>query len=128
MREIIAQVADDNILTEIRKDWATNILTALCTINGNTVGIVANQPQSLAGTLDISASQKGARFVNFCDAFNIPIVTFVDTPDSNQEKDLEWRGMIRHGGPTCLCVCKCNNPANMCDHTKKLRRRLYCDG
>ena len=110
MREIIAQVADDNILTEIRKDWATNILTALCTINGNTVGIVANQPQSLAGTLDISASQKGARFVNFCDAFNIPIITFVDTPGFQPGKDLEWRGMIRHGAQLAFAYANATIP------------------
>ena len=110
MREIIAQAADDNILTEIRKDWATNILTALCTINGNTVGIVANQPQSLAGTLDISASQKGARFVNFCDAFNIPIITFVDTPGFQPGKDLEWRGMIRHGAQLAFAYANATIP------------------
>ena len=110
MREIIAQVADDNILTEIRKDWAINILTALCTINGNTVGILANQPQSLAGTLDISASQKGARFVNFCDAFNIPIITFVDTPGFQPGKDLEWRGMIRHGAQLAFAYANATIP------------------
>ncbi|GIR34985.1 MAG: hypothetical protein CM15mP49_03700 [Actinomycetota bacterium] len=124
--EIIAQVADDNILTEIRKDWATNILTALCTINGNTVGIVANQPQSLAGTLDISASQKGARFVNFCDAFNIPIITFVDTPGFQPGKDLEWRGMIRHGAQLAFAYANATIP--ICVTIEKLRRRLYCDG
>ena len=110
MREIIAQVADDQILTEVRKDWATNIITALCTINGNTVGIVANQPQSLAGTLDISASQKGARFVNFCDAFNIPIITFVDTPGFQPGKDLEWRGMIRHGAQLAFAYANATIP------------------
>ncbi|MCH2616879.1 MAG: methylmalonyl-CoA carboxyltransferase, partial [Acidimicrobiales bacterium] len=110
MREIIAQVSDDQILTEVRKDWATNIITALCTINGNTVGIVANQPQSLAGTLDISASQKGARFVNFCDAFNIPIITFVDTPGFQPGKDLEWRGMIRHGAQLAFAYANATIP------------------
>jgi len=110
MRHIIQQVVDDQILTEIRKDWATNLITALCTVNGNTVGIVANQPQSLAGTLDISASQKGARFVNFCDAFNIPIITFVDTPGFQPGKDLEWRGMIRHGAQLAFAYANSTIP------------------
>ena len=67
------------------------------TIDGRPVGIVANQPIALAGTLDIPASQKSARFVAFCDAFNLPIITLVDTPGFYPGKDLEWRGMIRHG-------------------------------
>jgi len=66
-------------------------------MDGRPVGIVANQPMALAGTLDIPASQKAARFVNLCDAFNIPIITLVDTPGFYPGKDLEWRGMIRHG-------------------------------
>src|SRR6185369_7505872 len=70
---------------------------ALTTFDGRPVGVIANQPISLAGTLDIHASQKAARFVAFCDAFNLPIVTFVDTPGFYPGKDLEWRGMIRHG-------------------------------
>ena len=85
------------MLTEIRKEWATNLVTSFATLGGHPVGVVANQPQSLAGTLNIAASQKGARFVSFCDAFNIPIITFVDTPGFQPGKDLEWRGMIRHG-------------------------------
>jgi propionyl-CoA carboxylase beta chain len=72
-------------------------VTCFATFGGRPVGIVANQPVALAGTLDIPASQKGARFVSFCDAFNIPIITLVDTPGFYPGKDLEWRGMIRHG-------------------------------
>ncbi|MBT96178.1 MAG: methylmalonyl-CoA carboxyltransferase [Acidimicrobiaceae bacterium] len=110
IRHIIEKVVDDEILTEIRKDWATNMITGLATLNGYTVGLVANQPQSLAGTLDIAASQKGARFVNFCDAFNIPIITFVDTPGFQPGKDLEWRGMIRHGAQLAFAYANATIP------------------
>jgi acetyl-CoA carboxylase carboxyltransferase component len=72
-------------------------VTALATIDGRPVGIVANQPVAIAGTLDIPASQKGARFVSWCDAMGIQLLTLVDTPGFYPGKDLEWRGMIRHG-------------------------------
>ena len=72
-------------------------MTALATLDGRPVGIVANQPVHRAGTLDIEASRKAARFIAWCDVFNLPIVTFVDTPGFEPGRDLEWRGMIRHG-------------------------------
>jgi acetyl-CoA carboxylase carboxyltransferase component len=97
VRDVIRALADDGDVTELRARWANNVVTALCTIGGLPVGVVANQPIALAGTLDIPASQKAARFVAFCDAFNLPIVTLVDTPGFYPGKDLEWRGMIRHG-------------------------------
>ena len=97
VRSVIESIVDDGVITEIRSQWALNIVTAFASIDGRPVGIVANQPMALAGTLDIPASQKAARFVNFCDAFNLPIITFVDTPGFYPGKDLEWRGMIRHG-------------------------------
>ena len=97
VRSVVESIVDDGIITEIRSQWALNIVTAFASIDGRPVGIVANQPMALAGTLDIPASQKAARFVNFCDAFNLPIITFVDTPGFYPGKDLEWRGMIRHG-------------------------------
>jgi acetyl-CoA carboxylase carboxyltransferase component len=97
VREVIRALADDGDLLELRARWAANVVTAFATIGGMPVGIVANQPMSLAGTLDIPASQKAARFVAFCDAFNLPIITLVDTPGFYPGKDLEWRGMIRHG-------------------------------
>src|SRR3954454_24603502 len=84
-------------MLELRNRWAPNVVTAFASISGLPIGIVANQPLALAGTLDIPASQKAARFVAFCDAFNLPIVTLVDTPGFYPGKDLEWRGMIRHG-------------------------------
>jgi len=97
VRQVIACLADDAALLEIRSRWAPNVVTAFTTIAGRPVGVVANQPLALAGTLDIPASQKAARFVAFCDAFNLPLVTLVDTPGFYPGKDLEWRGMIRHG-------------------------------
>lgn len=97
VRQVIAALCDDRDYLELRPHWAANLVTALATFQGQPVGIVANQPVVLAGTLDIPASQKGARFVSFCDAFNIPLLTLVDTPGFYPGKDLEWRGMIRHG-------------------------------
>lgn len=97
VRKVAEAIVDDGSLLEIRARWAGNVVTAFATIGGRPIGIVANQPMNLAGTLDIPASQKAARFVTFCDAFNIPIVTLVDTPGFYPGKDLEWRGMIRHG-------------------------------
>lgn len=92
-----ALIDDDGDLLEVRSRWAPNLVTAFATFGGRPVGILGNQPLALAGTLDIPASQKGARFVAFCDAFNLPIITLVDTPGFYPGKDLEWRGMIRHG-------------------------------
>ena len=97
VREVIRAICDDGEMLELRGRWAPNVVTAFAAIGGLPIGIVANQPLALAGTLDIPASQKAARFVAFCDAFNIPILTLVDTPGFYPGKDLEWRGMIRHG-------------------------------
>jgi acetyl-CoA carboxylase carboxyltransferase component len=97
VREVVRAIADDGDLLELRAGWAPQLVTALTRIDGRPVGVVANQPQSMAGTLDISAAQKGARFVAFCDAFNLALLTMVDTPGFMPGKDLEWRGMIRHG-------------------------------
>jgi acetyl-CoA carboxylase carboxyltransferase component len=97
VRKVIESIVDDGMHLELRAGWANNVVTTLASIGGRAVGIVANQPLALAGTLDIQASQKAARFVAFCDAFNLSIVTLVDTPGFYPGKDLEWRGMIRHG-------------------------------
>lgn len=97
VRAVMRALADDGEVLELRARWAPNLVTAFATMDGRPVGIIANQPIALAGTLDIPASQKGARFVAFCDAFNLPLVTLVDTPGFYPGKDLEWRGMIRHG-------------------------------
>lgn len=97
VRHVIESLVDDGQYLEVRARWAGNVVTAFATMGGRPVGIVANQPINLAGTLDIPASQKAARFVALCDAFNISIITLVDTPGFYPGKDLEWRGMIRHG-------------------------------
>ncbi len=97
VRDVARAIADDGVLCEVWSRWAPQIVTAFARLGGRSIGVVANQPRSLAGTLDIAASQKGARFVRLCDAFNLPILTLVDTPGFLPGKDLEWRGMIRHG-------------------------------
>ena len=97
VRDVIRAICDDGEMLELRGRWAPNVVTTFASIGGMPIGIIANQPLALAGTLDIPASQKAARFVAFCDAFNLPIVTLVDTPGFYPGKDLEWRGMIRHG-------------------------------
>jgi acetyl-CoA carboxylase carboxyltransferase component len=97
VRQVAEAIVDEHSLLEIRARWAGNVVTAFATIGGRPIGIVANQPMNLAGTLDIPASQKAARFVAMCDAYNLPLLTLVDTPGFYPGKDLEWRGMIRHG-------------------------------
>jgi len=97
VRQVAEAIVDEDSLYELRGRWAGNVVTAFATVGGRPIGIIANQPMNLAGTLDIPASQKAARFVAFCDAFRLPIVTLVDTPGFYPGKDLEWRGMIRHG-------------------------------
>ncbi len=110
VREVAAAIVDDGDLLELRTRWAPNLVTALATIGGRPVGIVANQPVAIAGTLDIPASQKGARFVSFCDAFSIPLLTLIDTPGFYPGKDLEWRGMIRHGAQLAFAYARATVP------------------
>ncbi len=110
IRHLAASIVDDGHLVELRGGWAPNIVTALASIGGHPVGIVANQPTAMAGTLDIAASQKGARFVSFCDAFNIALLTLVDTPGFYPGKDLEWRGMIRHGAQMAFAYARASVP------------------
>ena len=110
VRTVLETVADDGTVIEVRAGWAPNLVTAFASVDGWPVGMVANQPQHLAGTLDIAASQKGARFVSFCDAFNLPLVTFVDTPGFQPGKDLEWRGMIRHGAQMAFAYARASVP------------------
>jgi len=110
VRKVLRAIVDDGEVFEIRERWAANVVTAFATIGGETVGIVANQPMVLAGTLDIPASQKAARFVSFCDAFNVPLLTIVDTPGFYPGKDLEWRGMIRHGGQLVFAYARATVP------------------
>lgn len=95
--DVVEDVLDAGSVLELRASYATNLVTALGRLDGRAVGVVANQPCRRAGTLDIEASMKAARFVAWCDSFNLPIITFVDTPGFEPGRDLEWRGMIRHG-------------------------------
>jgi methylmalonyl-CoA decarboxylase subunit alpha len=102
MRKIIARVFDQKSdgsknFFELFPDWATNMITCFSRLNGYSVGVIANQPWSKAGCLDIDASDKSSRFIRFCDAFNIPLVTIVDVPGYLPGTDQEWGGIIRHG-------------------------------
>jgi acetyl-CoA carboxylase carboxyltransferase component len=110
VRGVIATVSDDADYLELWPRYAPQLITALAHVDGRTVGYLANQPQTMAGTLDINASQKGARFVNFCDSFNIPLITLVDTPGFLPGKDLEWRGMIRHGAELVFAYAEATVP------------------
>src|SRR5262247_3469223 len=97
MKELIAAVVDEGYFYEVQREFAPNILVGLARLGGRPVGIVANQPANLAGCLDINASVKAARFIRFCDCFNIPIVTFVDVPGFLPGTSQEYDGIIRHG-------------------------------
>jgi propionyl-CoA carboxylase beta chain len=110
MKKVIAEVVDDGDFLEVFPFWAGNIVTAFARIDGHAVGIVGNQPQVLAGTLDIDASEKAARFVRTCDAFNIPIVTFVDVPGFLPGTDQEYGGIIRHGAKLLYSYCEASVP------------------
>ena len=110
VRDVIRGIVDDGELLDLWGGWAPNLVTAFATLDGHPIGIVANQPIALAGTIDIPASQKGARFVELCDAFNIAILTLVDTPGFFPGKDLEWRGMIRHGAQLVAAYARASVP------------------
>ena len=97
MYEVIGSIVDDGKFLEVHKSWAKNIIVGFAHMNGRSVGIVANQPKTLAGVLDINASRKAARFVRFCDAFNIPLVTLVDVPGFLCGTQQEYGGIISHG-------------------------------
>jgi acetyl-CoA carboxylase carboxyltransferase component len=110
VRVVINDVVDTDTFFELRSQHAPNLVTGLARLDGRAIGVVANQPQQRAGTLDIDASRKAARFVSWCDNFNLPIVTFVDTPGFEPGRDLEWRGMIRHGAELVHAYCAATVP------------------
>jgi propionyl-CoA carboxylase beta chain len=110
MREVIGAVVDDGYFFEVQAGWARNMLVGFARLGGRSVGIVANQPAFLAGCLDIDASVKAARFVRFCDCFNIPIVTFVDVPGFLPGTNQEWGGIIRHGAKLLYAFCEATVP------------------
>ena len=110
MLQLISEVVDEGYFLEIHKHFAANIIVGFARMNGRPVGIVANQPQVLAGCLNIEASRKAARFIRFCDAFNIPIVSFVDVPGFLPGKDQEWNGIITHGAKLLYAYAEATVP------------------
>ncbi|MBB4914302.1 acyl-CoA carboxylase subunit beta [Streptosporangium saharense] len=110
MREVIEEIVDDGEVLELHEQWAPNVVCALVRLDGRVVGVVANQPAQLAGVLDIDAAEKAARFVQFCDAFNIPLVTMVDTPGFLPGTDQEHGGVIRHGAKLLYAYCNATVP------------------
>jgi propionyl-CoA carboxylase beta chain len=97
MRTVVGHIVDDGDFFEVQEHFATNMIVGFSRLGGRPVGIVGNQPSQMAGVLDIDASEKAARFVRFCDAFNIPLITFTDVPGFLPGTDQEWGGIIRHG-------------------------------
>jgi propionyl-CoA carboxylase beta chain len=97
MRDVFAHIVDDGEFFEVHRHYAQNIVVGFARLNGHAIGVVGNQPRALAGVLDIDSSVKGARFVRFCDAFNIPLLTFCDVPGFLPGTSQEWGGIIRHG-------------------------------
>jgi propionyl-CoA carboxylase beta chain len=110
MKELIGAVVDEGYFYEVQRGYAQNILIGFARLGGRPVGIVANQPASLAGCLDIRASVKAARFIRFCDCFNIPLVTFVDVPGFLPGTAQEYRGIIRHGAKLLYAYAEATVP------------------
>ncbi len=110
MHEVIKGIIDNDSFFEIHKDYATNIIVGFSRIGGRSVGVVANQPMSLAGVLDVDASKKAARFVRFCDAFNIPLLVLVDVPGFLPGTDQEWNGIILHGAKLLYALSEATVP------------------
>src|SRR3989442_790007 len=108
--EVIRRVVDDGEFLEVFPLWAMNVVTGLARLDGHTVGVVGNQPKVLAGTLDIEASEKASRFVRFCDAFNVPILTFVDVPGFLPGATQEYNGIIRHGAKLLYAFAEATVP------------------
>ncbi|HEX6790399.1 MAG TPA: acyl-CoA carboxylase subunit beta [Candidatus Krumholzibacteria bacterium] len=110
MVDVIHRVVDDGEFFQIQPLYATNIVVGFARLNGRAVGVVGNQPRSLAGVLDIRSSIKGARFVRFCDAFNIPLITFEDVPGFLPGTEQEWGGIIKHGAKLLFAYCEATVP------------------
>jgi len=110
MKEIVRLVVDDGDFFEVHEHYAPNLIVGFSRLDGRPVGVVGNQPAALAGVLDIKSSTKGARFVRFCDAFNIPLVTFEDVPGFLPGTEQEWGGIIRHGAKLLYAYCEATVP------------------
>jgi propionyl-CoA carboxylase beta chain len=110
MKEVIEQICDDHSFLEVHKEYAENIIVGFARVAGRSIGVVANQPASMAGVLDNNSSKKGARFVRFCDAFNIPLLTLVDVPGFLPGTDQEWNGIITNGAKLLYAFCEATVP------------------
>ena len=110
IKELILNVADEKDFLEVQKDFAKNIVIGFIRLEGRSIGIVANQPLALAGCLDINSSRKAARFVRFCDCFNIPLLTFVDVPGFLPGTDQEFNGIIKHGAKLLFAYAEATVP------------------
>jgi len=110
IKEVIIEIADNETFVEIQKDYAENIVIGFALLAGRSIGIVANQPSSLAGVLDIKASAKAARFVRFCDSFNIPLLILEDVPGFMPGTDQEWNGIINEGAKLLYAFCEATVP------------------
>jgi propionyl-CoA carboxylase beta chain len=110
MKDVVRRVVDDSEFMEVHERWAENLICGFARLNGHVVGVVGNQPKALAGVLDIDSSVKGARFVRTCDAFNIPLVTFVDVPGFLPGTAQEWGGIIRHGAKLLYAYAEATVP------------------
>jgi propionyl-CoA carboxylase beta chain len=110
MREVIEKVIDAGSFLEVHKDFAENIVVGFARLAGRSIGIVANQPAFLAGVLDIHSSTKGARFVRFCDSFNIPLLVFEDVPGFLPGTDQEWNAIITNGAKLLYAFCEATVP------------------
>jgi propionyl-CoA carboxylase beta chain len=125
MKDVIQSVADDKYFFEVQEHFAKNLVVGFARLDGRSVGIVANQPAFLAGVLDINASVKGARFVRFCDAFNIPLITFEDVPGFLPGTQQEWGGIIRHGAKLLYAFAEATVP-KLTVITRKAYGGAYC--
>lgn len=125
VRELIRLVVDENYFFEVQAQYAQNIVVGFARLNGKSVGIVANQPVQLAGSIDTTASRKAARFIRFCDAFNIPIITFEDVPGFLPGKQQELDGIIRDGAKLLYAYCEATVP-KICVITRKAYGGAYC--
>jgi propionyl-CoA carboxylase beta chain len=125
IKTIIRTVLDDHYFFEVQADYAPNLVVGFGRLNGRPVGIVANQPAHLAGCLDISASLKGARFVRFCDCFNIPLVTFEDVPGFLPGTGQEFGGIIKHGAKLLFAFAEATVP-KLTVITRKAYGGAYC--
>jgi len=125
MKDVIHALVDDGYIFEVHEHYAKNIVVAFARFDGRPVGIVANQPAFLAGTLDINASVKGARFVRFCDAFNIPLITFEDVPGFLPGTQQEYGGIIKHGAKLLFAFAEATVP-KITVITRKAYGGAYC--